>query len=201
MEVSSLIRAHRLKLGLTMKQLGQRVGASESAVSRWESGETDNMKRANITKLADALQISPLVLLGYDVSESMPVKIPVIRRIVAGMPTFALENIEGTIEIKAGNTKDSMFALKAIGPSMEPHIQEGDLLIIHKQEDVDSGDVAIVMIGEDEATVKQVKKQPNGIMLIGFNQEAYEPYFYTNKQIEQFPIRIMGKVVESRRTW
>lgn len=184
-----------------MKQLGQRVGASESAVSRWESGETENMKRANITKLADALQISPLVLLGYDVSESMPVKIPVIRRIVDGMPIFAQENIEGAIEIKADNAINSMFALKAIGQSMEPKIQEGDLLIIHKQEDVDNGDVAIVMIGGDEATVKQVKKQPNGIMLIGFNQKVYEPCFYTNKQIEQLPIRIMGKVVESRRTW
>ena len=105
------------------------------------------------------------------------------------------------VEINEGNSKGVMFAMKVIGHSMEPRIQEGDLLIIHKQEDVESGEIAIVLINGDEATVKQVKKHPDGIMLIGFNQDIYEPHFYSNKQIEQLPIRIMGKVVESRHTW
>ena len=200
MEIAKLIRERRLELGLTMKQLGQKAGASESAVSRWEAGETDNMKRTNIVKVADALSISPLAFLGYDISDKKTVKIPIVGHVVAGTPIFAQENIEGMVEINEGDSKGVMFALKAIGRSMEPRIQEGDLLIIHKQDDVESGDMAVILINE-EATVKQVKKQADGIMLIGFNQDVYEPHFYSNKQIEQLPIRIMGKVVESRHIW
>lgn len=200
MEIAKLIRERRLELGLTMKQLGQKAGASESAVSRWEAGETDNMKRTNIVKVADALHISPLAFLGYDISDKKTVKIPIVRHVVAGTSIFAQENIEGMVEINERDSKGVMFALKAIGRSMEPRIQEGDLLIIHKQDDVESGDMAVILIN-GEATVKQVKKQADGIMLIGFNQDVYEPHFYSNKQIEQLPIRIMGKVVESRHIW
>ena len=200
MEIAKLIRERRLELGLTMKQLGQKAGASESAVSRWEAGETDNMKRTNIVKVADALHISPLAFLGYDISDKKTVKIPIVRHVVAGTSIFAQENIEGMVEINERDSKGVMFALKAIGRSMEPRIQEGDLLIIHKQDDVESGDMAVILIN-GEATVKQVKKQADGIMLIGFNQDVYEPHFYSNKQIEQLPIRIMGKVVESRHVW
>ena len=200
MEIAKLIRERRLELGLTMKQLGQKAGASESAVSRWEAGETDNMKRTNIVKVADALHISPLAFLGYDISDKKTVKIPIVRHVVAGTSIFAQENIEGMVEINERDSKGVMFALKAIGRSMEPRIQEGDLLIIHKQDDVESGDMAVILIN-GETTVKQVKKQADGIMLIGFNQDVYEPHFYSNKQIEQLPIRIMGKVVESRHIW
>lgn len=200
MEIAKLIRERRLELGLTMKQLGQKAGASESAVSRWEAGETDNMKRTNIVKVADALHISPLAFLGYDISDKKTVKIPIVRHVVAGTSIFAQENIEGMVEINERDSKGVMFALKAIGRSMEPRIQEGDLLIIHKQDDVESGDMAVILIN-GEATVRQVKKQADGIMLIGFNQDVYEPHFYSNKQIEQLPIRIMGKVVESRHIW
>ena len=200
MEIAKLIRERRLELGLTMKQLGQKAGASESAVSRWEAGETDNMKRTNIVKVADALHISPLAFLGYDISDKKTVKIPIVGHVVAGTPIFAQENIEGMVEINERDSKGVMFALKAIGRSMEPRIQEGDLLIIHKQDDVESGDMAVILINE-EATVKRVKKQADGTMLIGFNQDVYEPHFYSNKQIEQLPIRIMGKVVESRHIW
>ena len=201
MELSELVKKQRMKYGLTMKELAQRAGVSEGLVSRWESGHVGSMKTDTAAKVADALHISPLAFFGYDISDRKTIKIPIVGRVVAGTPIFAQENIEGMVEINEGDSKGVMFALKVIGHSMEPRIQEGDLLIIHKQEDVESGDIAIVLINGDEATVKQVKKQADGIMLIGFNQDVYEPHFYSNKQIEQLPIRIMGKVVESRHVW
>ena len=201
MELSELVKKQRMKYGLTMKELAQRAGVSEGLVSRWESGHVGSMKTDTAAKVADALHISPLAFFGYDISDKKTVKIPIVGRVIAGTPIFAQENIEGMVEINEGDSKGVMFALKVIGHSMEPRIQEGDLLIIHKQDDVESGDIAIVLINGDEATVKQVKKRSDGIMLIGFNQDVYEPHFYSNKQIEQLPIRIMGKVVESRHTW
>lgn len=201
MPQAGLIKEKRLEMGMTMKQLGQKVGVTTATVSRWESGEISTLKAETIRKVADALHISPLVFIGEDMSTIKTIKIPVVGRVVAGTPIFAQENIEGMVEINEDDSKGVMFALKVIGHSMEPRIQEGDLLIIQKQEDVESGDIAIVLVNGDEATVKQVKKQSDGIMLIGFNQDVYEPHFYSNKQIEQLPIRIMGKVVESRHIW
>ena len=201
MEIAKLIRERRLELGLTMKQLGQKVGVTTATVSRWESGEISALKAETIRKVADSLHISPLAFIGEDMATMKTVKIPIVGRVIAGTPIFAQENIDGMVEISEGDSKGVMFALRVIGHSMEPRIQEGDLLIIHKQEDVESGEIAIVLINGDEATVKQVKKQSDGIMLIGFNQDVYEPHFYSNKQIEQLPIRIMGKVVESRHVW
>ena len=200
MPQAKLIKEKRLEMGMTMKQLGQKVGVATATVSRWESGEISALKAETIRKVADALSISPLAFIGEDMATMKTVKIPIVGHVVAGTPIFAQENIEGMVEINERDSKGVMFALKAIGRSMEPRIQEGDLLIIHKQDDVESGDMAVILIN-GEATVKQVKKQADGIMLIGFNQDVYEPHFYSNKQIDQLPIRIMGKVVESRHIW
>ncbi|MFR8829506.1 MAG: hypothetical protein ACLVHE_08045 [Dialister invisus] len=46
-----------------------------------------------------------------------------------------------------------------------------------------------------------MKKTDTGIMLVGLNVEVYQPHFYTNKEIEQLPVQIIGKVIESRHTW
>ena len=90
------------------------------------------------------------------------------------------------------------FALRVCGRSMEPRILEGDIVIVRQQEDVDSGDIAIVLVNGDEATVKRVKKQAEGITLIATNTSVYEPHFYSNQEIRDLPVRILGKVVELR---
>ena len=81
---------------------------------------------------------------------------------------------------------------------MEPRILEGDVVIVRQQEDVDSGDIAIVLVNGDEATVNRVKKQEEGITLIATNTSVYEPHFYSNQEIRDLPVRILGKVVELR---
>lgn len=84
---------------------------------------------------------------------------------------------------------------------MEPRIEDGEIVIVKQQEDVECGDVAIVLVNGDEATCKQVKKSPEGITLIGFNPVVYPPHFYSNKEIEELPVRVIGRVVESRKKW
>ena len=70
MEVKDIISRRRQELGLTMKDVATFVGVSEGTVSRWESGDIDQMKRSRIERLAECLQISPLVILGYSVKEA-----------------------------------------------------------------------------------------------------------------------------------
>lgn len=81
---------------------------------------------------------------------------------------------------------------------MEPRICEGDIVVVRKQEDVESGDTAIVLVNGGEATVKKVKKTEDGIMLIANNMNVYSPHFYSNKEIRELPVQVIGKVVELR---
>ena len=80
---------------------------------------------------------------------------------------------------------------------MEPKISNGDVVIVRQQPDCDNGDIAVVLVNGDEATVKRIKKSPEGIMLIP-NNTSYEPMFYSNDDVKKLPVRIIGKVVELR---
>ena len=81
---------------------------------------------------------------------------------------------------------------------MEPRILEGDVVIVKRQPDVESGKIAVVLVNGNEATLKRVKKQKEGITLIATNISIYEPHFYTNEEIEKLPVQILGEVVELR---
>ena len=89
------------------------------------------------------------------------------------------------------------FALQIKGQSMEPKISDGDVVIVRKQPDVDSGQIAIVCVNGDHATCKKVMKQQSGILLQPLNP-AYEATFYSTEDIENIPITILGRVVELR---
>ena len=94
--------------------------------------------------------------------------------------------------------KGEYFALRVKGASMEPLLREGDVVIVRKQESVESGDVAIVMVNGNEATIKKINYQDNGITLVAYNVNVYEPHFYCKEDVVNLPILVAGKVVESR---
>ena len=73
--------------------------------------------------------------------------------------------------------------------------------LFRKQDDADSGNICVVMVNGDEATLKRIKKSEQGLTLIPTNTIEFSPTFYTNKEIETLPVRILGKVVETRKTW
>ena len=89
------------------------------------------------------------------------------------------------------------FALQINGDSMEPKISDKDVVIVRKQDDCESGDIAVVLVNGEDATVKRIKKRPEGIILAPTNPQ-YEPMFYSNADIEKLPVTIVGKVVELR---
>ena len=81
---------------------------------------------------------------------------------------------------------------------MSPTLLEGDTIIIRKQDDCENGEIAVVLVNGNEATVKKVLKKETGIMLQPINP-SYEPISYTNKEINKLPVKIIGTVVELRR--
>ncbi len=186
-----------------MKQVADYVGVSEATVSRWESGNIANMGRDKIALLSQILKITPGVIAGYDsyrkdFSKKSAVKVPVLGLVRAGIPMDAVEYIIDYEEISEDMAhQGEFFGLQIKGDSMEPKISDGDVVIVRKQPDVENGEIAIVLVNGDEATIKKVQKFNGGINLIPSNP-AYDVMTYTNEQIEKLPVQILGKVVELR---
>ena len=89
------------------------------------------------------------------------------------------------------------FGLRIKGSSMEPRMQEGDIVIVRRQETADTGDTVVVLVNGDSATVKKIKFGPSGITLIPTNP-SYDPMFYSAEEVESLPVRVIGRVVELR---
>lgn len=198
------LKSCRKDMSLSQKELGQKIGVAESTISLYESNKRFP-DAETLQKISSLFNVSLDYLLGNAPCKKpvspigRGVRIPVLGRVVAGIPIEAVEEIldyeEITPELAATG---EFFALKIRGHSMEPRMMEGDVVIVRRQDDVDSGDVAIVLVNGDEATVKRVKKQEEGITLIATNTSVYEPHFYSNKEIADLPVRILGRVVELR---
>lgn len=128
-------------------------------------------------------------------------EIPVLGQVAAGTPIFAEENYIDTEEISTELAAiGEFFGLKIKGDSMSPRIMEGDTVIVRQQDDAESGDVVIVLINGDSATCKRLMKYKEGISLLSFNP-AYKPMTFSNKEIEEKPVKIIGKVVENRQKY
>lgn len=124
--------------------------------------------------------------------------INVYGEIAAGIPIEAVEDIIDQEEISAEMASHGDYiALKVRGSSMEPRIMDGDIVIIRLQAEVVNGEIAAVFVNGDTVTLKQVKKENDGLWLIPINS-AYKPLFYSKKECNELPVRILGKMVELR---
>lgn len=212
MKFNERLKSLRKARSLTQNELAHITKLSRSAIAAYETGAREpNFE--TLKMFADYFNVGTDYLLGNATQERAATfskyrgeenyfRIPVLGTVVAGIPIEAIQDIEDYEEIPAtmGDPRD-YFALRVRGRSMEPRLMEGDTIIVRKQDGLDSGQVAVVLINGNEATVKQVKKSDKGILLIGFNQAVYEPHFYTNEEIMELPVRIAGIVVESRHKW
>lgn len=128
--------------------------------------------------------------------------IPILGTVKAGYNWLAEENVIGYITdedtIKTYKKKiKEYFALQVTGDSMLPLLSEGDLVIVHDQDDVESGQTAVVLINGEEATVKKVVKTNEGIEL-----HAMNPYYpvkkFTFEDMRTIPVKIIGRVKEAK---
>lgn len=193
------------KAEINATELSEKTGISKSTISRYLSGGYI-AKQKNLLKLSLALHVEPKFLFSDAVEEldaNLKVySIPIVGKVVAGTPIDAIENITDYIRVTNPAAADgSYYALHVTGASMEPEMREGDLVIVHKQDYFDSGDICIVLVNGDESTVKKVIKSDQGITLIGFNATVYPPHFYNVRQVEELPVRVIGKVKEVRRSY
>lgn len=125
-------------------------------------------------------------------------KIPVLGRVAAGIPIEATEEIIDWEEISGEMALDGdYFCLVIKGNSMEPKFSNGDVVIVRQQQDADDGDIVIALINGSDAVCKRLRKYQDGIALVSTNP-AYEPMYFSASDIEEVPVRIIGKVKELR---
>lgn len=210
--VGSALKKLRKSAELSQADLSEMLGVHQTAISQWECGRT-LPDVSSLRRLASLYSVSIDSLLGGTAEAAASPetyaavrarvhaesrRVPILGSVQAGVPVSAVEDIVGYVSLSDEyHTEDvEYFGLKIKGSSMEPRFMEGDTVIVRRQDDAESGDVVVALAGDD-ATIKQLKKRDDGIMLVPFNR-AFEPLFFSCRQIESEPVRILGKVVELR---
>lgn len=192
---------NRLKLlrenrGLLQSDIAKIINVSTSAYGFYETGKRD-IPTNTLVLLADYFGVSSDYILGNDKSNLL---INVYSSVHAGILSEMIENIVDTEEIseKMAHSDKTYFGIKVKGDSMNPNYQEGDTLIVEKTSTCNNGDDCIVAINGNEAFLKRVYINSNGITLQALNPK-YEPLYYTNDDIKNIPVTIIGIVRELRR--
>ncbi|MDE6579939.1 MAG: XRE family transcriptional regulator [Ruminiclostridium sp.] len=214
MNIGDLIHNQRKALHLTLEEVGKAVGVSKSTVKKWETGYISNMKRDKIALLANILQINPTELINdnnKNLQESSNVgniisrgdniyRIPVFETVSAGFGAYASNEIIDFIPVLISDPYDveSTIAIKVKGDSMYPKIEDGDVIIVRKQNSVDSGDVAVLLLDNEEGLVKKVMYGKDWIELISINPE-YKARRFEKEEILR--LRVVGKVVGSYKVF
>lgn len=200
--LSDALKQRRSELGYTLAQVADMVGVTEATVQRWESGNIKALRHGRIAKLAEALNVSPAYLMGWEEpnagnfpSNLMPMpkmnKIPLLGQIACGVPILAEENITDHIDLPEHINAD--FALRCNGDSMiGAGINDGDIVYVRHQPEVFNGQIAAVIVGDDEATLKRFYRDGNTVMLNAENP-SFAPMVFVNGDINK--LRIVGRAI------
>lgn len=188
----------RKSRGLSQQQFADAIGFTRSAVGMYETGRREP-DFETLETIADFFNVNMDVLLGKPRPDMLPSniipmpemrKVPLVGSIACGTPTLAQQNLDGEVDIPVEIRAD--FALRCKGDSMiNARIYSGDIVYIRQQEEVEHGEIAAVLIGE-EATLKRVYLFEDHISLEAENPQ-YRPMVYWGEDMNS--VHILGKAV------
>ncbi len=200
-----LVKENGTDINMLAKALGIK---SKSTIYRYMNGEM-SPKITTIKYLAEYFNVNEVWLMGYDVPmernnkidsnvfpiADIPKKVPVVGRISAGVPLLATETIEGyefapSSQIKEGYT---YFYLRVQGDSMNLKFNEGDIVLVQKQDSLENDEIGVILVDGNDATVKKYKTE-NGLVILEpmSTNPANTVQIYNPKKID---IKIVGKVI------
>jgi repressor LexA len=208
-ELGEYLKNIRENKGISLREVEKLTGIGYSHLSMIENGKR-NVTPAllkNLSQIYGADYIDLYEKAGYiDLAESEKLKntvstninIPILGTVKAGYNWLAEENITEYLTLKEDiPNKEEYFALRITGDSMLPLLSEGDLVIVHSQDDVESGQTAVILINGEEATVKKIIKTNEGIEL-----HAMNPYYpvkkFTFEDMKNIPVKIIGRVRQAK---
>ncbi len=217
MTLGDLVKEYREKHDISMDEFSKICNLSKGYISMLENNINPRNNKPiaptlltikkialamnmDIDSVLKALNSDQKINLGTEAKKSSRgITINILGRVAAGIPINAIEDIIDTEEITEELAQTgTFFGLKIKGDSMTPNICDGDIVIVRQQDDAESGDIVIATINGDEATCKRLRKYQQGIELIS-NNPSYDPFEFTNEEIINKPVKILGKVIELRR--
>lgn len=199
------IKKRRLELEMTQSDLAQKMGyADKSMIAKIEKGTVD-LPQSKIIAFAKILQTTPGELMGLvenepdipTLSNVYPIELkrfPMLGEIACGKPKYANEDRESYV--MAGTNIKADFCLTARGDSMvNARILDGDIVFIQKQDMVENGEIAAVVVNNDsEATLKRLYYyQEKGLLILKAENPAYEDLIYQGDELNQ--VHILGKAI------
>ena len=206
-DIAKRIKTLRKRLGYSYSDMAKLTGLAKSTIQRYETGFTEKIPLSKLNILAQALNTTPMYIMGWDEEEphdcpepTLPAnilpmpdtrKIPLLGTIACGDPILAEQNIEDYVDIPEHINAD--FALRCQGDSMiNARIFDGDIVYIREQPTVESGEIAAVMVDDDTATLKRVEFFEDHIILAPENPH-HRPQTFWEDAMDR--IRILGKAV------
>lgn len=199
-----IIRQLRTKMGLTLADVAKYLGVQEATVQRYESGKIKHIKYDTVCRLAELFDCDPAYILGWE-SEDVEllrkfdnifpietVRVPFLGEIACGEPIYAAEEHESFV--LAGSDINADFCLRAHGDSMiNARIFDGDIVFVRRQDMVDNGEIAVVIIG-DEATLKRVYyHRDKNLLILRPENPAYQDMIFTGGELDT--VKILGRAI------
>lgn len=217
MYIGEIIKKYRYDHSLSQRAFASKTSLSPSYINTLEKiYNPKTNKPYSVTtdvavELANAMNITIENLLSMldknqefnintvPLSDLQQTEIPVLGTVKAGYDYLANENVIGHVYLDfKPSDPENYYALQVTGDSMEPLFSDGDIAIVHKQDDFESGNTCIILVNGDEATVKKVVRMEDGIDLIAMNP-YYPVRHFTKNEMNEFPVKIIGKVIEARK--
>jgi len=201
------LRQCREESNETLEDIGRLMGVNKSTVMRWERGDTSKINLPTLHSLARHFRVSTQWLAGLsdDMSEDIAelpdvVPVPVIGAVRAGCGGVVFEDISGTEPVDAASIHSGhdYFWLRVTGDSMTPVINDRDLVLVRRQEQVDSGRYAVVTVDDEEGLVKRLVYSDGWVELQSINP-YYPPRRFEGEQAHR--VRVLGLVMESKRKY
>lgn len=205
MDIGKMINQRRTELKLTLEQVGQAVGVGKSTVKKWEDGYISNMRRDKIALLAKVLKMNPVSFITGEFKEEEDQAIPLPQTNVFMRPVYdSISAGFGVIAqdvpvdymptyITCPSEQDKYIWINVHGDSMSPLIDDGSKILVKKQSSVDSGQIAAVLVDDEEAVVKKVLYSDDTVELHSVNP-YYPPRVFKNNDITR--VQILGLVKE-----
>ena len=206
-EIGKRIKMKREERGITQEELGKVLSLNKSTIQRYEAGKIEKIKLPVIQAMAQVLNVNPdwLVLKTDDPSikndSNIEIistgnniyNIPIFSSVSAGFGAYACSDIIDYMPLYFQNPSDvpDTICIKVQGDSMYPKIEDGDIIVVRRQESVDSGSIAVVLVDEEQGYVKKVIYDRETIELHSINPE-YAPKVFKGKDVLR--VRVVGLV-------
>lgn len=194
------LRQLREDANMSLRDLSKLIGIGYATIGKYERGDVVNLKQSTIARLAEVFNVRPSYLMGYDLLDAREIPaqgtLPVIGMASAGKGVIASEDILWFEQADEKYCNSMYFYLQVTGDSMSPKIDDGDLVLVHRQTSVDSGSIGVFIVDGEQGYVKKVEYDKEYIHLLSFNP-YYPPMVFEGPDVLR--VYVVGRVMEMKR--